>query len=359
MVDRTRMQQNIDDMAAYAAGRGIGLAPHAKTHRTPEIARLQMAAGAEMLCIAKLGEAEVLADAGLDRFVMAYPIVGEAKIARARRLMERASILLSVDSFAGAEALGAGMAAAGTAADVLVIVDTGYHRCGVAAGEAADFAAAIAPLPGLRLRGLITHEGHAYSKPGTDGLHNASVDAGELMVAAADELRARGLDVDVVSVGSSATARHTTAVDGITQVRPGIYAFNDYGQVLRGVVGFDRCAARVVATVVSHVERDRAILDAGSKSVSHDRLGIHVPGAPGGYGLVVDLPGWELYQLSEEHGWLRWTGDGPPTELTIGQRVQILPNHICSAFHMLGRSEIVDAGEHVATWTATARAESR
>ncbi|MCE2532037.1 MAG: alanine racemase [Acidimicrobiia bacterium] len=290
---------------------------------------------------------------------MAYPIVGEAKIARARRLMQRANILLSVDSFAGAEALAAGMASEDTVADVLVIVDTGYHRCGVDAAEAADFAAAIAPLPGLRLRGLITHEGHAYSKPGEEGLHNASVDAGELMVAAADELRARGLDIDVVSVGSSATARHTTAVDGITQVRPGIYAFNDYGQVLRGVVGLDRCAARVVATVVSHTEPDRAILDAGSKSVSHDRLGIHVPGAPGGYGLVVDLPGWELYQLSEEHGWLRWTGDGPPSELTIGQRVQILPNHICSAFHMLGQSEIIDGGEHVATWIATGRGESR
>ena len=359
VVDRARMLHNIADMAAYAAGRGVGLAPHAKTHRTPEIARLQMAAGAEMLCVAKLGEAEVLADAGLDSFVMAYPIVGEAKIARAARLMQRASILLSVDSFAGAEALGAGMASGDTVADVLVIVDTGYHRCGVDAAEAADFAAAIAPLPGLRLRGLITHEGHAYSKPGEEGLHNASVDAGELMVAAAEELRARGLDIDVVSVGSSATARHTTAVDGITQVRPGIYAFNDYGQVLRGVVGLDRCAARVVATVVSHVEAGRAILDAGSKSVSHDRLGIHVPGAPGGYGLVVDLPGWELYQLSEEHGWLRWTGDGPPGGLRIGQRVQILPNHICSVFHMLGQSEIIDGGEHVATWVATGRGESR
>ena len=359
VVDRTRMEHNIADMAEYAANRGIGLAPHAKTHRTPEIARLQMAAGAEMLCIAKLGEAEALADAGLDRFVMAYPIVGEAKIARARRLMERAGVLLSVDSFAAAEALGAHMATAGAAADVLVIVDTGYHRCGVDAGDAADFGAAISSLPGLRLRGLITHEGHAYSKPGEEGLHSASVDAGKAMVDAAADLRARGLDVDVVSVGSSATARHTTAVDGITQVRPGIYAFNDYGQVLRGVVGLERCAARVVATVVSHAEPDRAILDAGSKSVSHDRLGIHVPGAPGGYGLVVDLPGWELYQLSEEHGWLRWTGDGPPTELTIGQRVQILPNHICSAFHMLGRCEIVEGGEHVATWVATGRGESR
>ncbi|MCY3560711.1 MAG: alanine racemase [bacterium] len=359
VVDRARMERNIADMAAYAAGRGIGLAPHAKTHRTPEIARLQMAAGAEMLCIAKLGEAEVLADAGLDSFVMAYPIVGDAKIARARRLMRRASILLSVDSFAGAEALGAGMAAEGAVADVLVITDTGYHRCGVAAAEAVDFAAAVAPLPGVRLRGLITHEGHAYSKPGEEGLHNASVDAGQAMVDAAADLRARGLEIDVVSVGSSATARHTTAVDGITQVRPGIYAFNDYGQVLRGVVGLDRCAARVAATVVSHAEADRAILDAGSKSVSHDRLGIHVPGAPGGYGLVVDLPGWELYQLSEEHGWLRWTGDGPPSELTIGQRVQILPNHICSVFHMLGQSEIVEGGQHIATWVATGRGQSR
>ncbi len=359
VVDRARMEQNIAEMAAYAADRGIGLAPHAKTHRTPEIAQLQMAAGAEALCVAKLGEAEVLADAGLGHFVMAYPIVGADKIARARRLMRHAQILLSVDSLVAAQALGAAMAASEMVADLLVIVDTGYHRCGVAASEAADFAAAIATLEGIRLRGLITHEGHAYAEPGDKGLHNASVHAGELMVAAAAEIRARGLDIDVVSVGSSATARHTTEVDGITQVRPGIYAFNDYGQVLRGVVGLSRCAARVVSTVVSHAAPGRAILDAGSKSLSQDRLAIHVPGAPGGHGLVVDLPGWELYQLSEEHGWLRWAGDGPPAEVHIGQRVQILPNHICSVFHMLGQSEIIADGEHVATWVATGRGESR
>ncbi len=359
VVDLDRLMRNIDTMAADIAALGVGLAPHAKTHRTPEIARLQMEAGAEALCIAKLGEAEVLADAGFDRFVMAYPIVGEAKCERARRLMERASILLAVDSVEAGAALAASMAAAGAEAEVLVIVDTGYRRCGVSPESAPHLAAHLDSLDGIRVRGFITHEGHAYGAPDLEGLGSASAAAGRAMAEAARVARELGVAVDVVSVGSSATARPASAVDGVTQARPGIYAFNDYGQVLRGVAGLEQCAARVMATVVSHAAPDRAIVDAGSKALSQDRLGIHVPGAPGVHGLVVDLPGWELYQLSEEHGWLRWIGDGSPGPLEIGRRVQILPNHICSVFHVLGQSEIVQRGEHVATWIATARGASR
>jgi len=359
VVDIDILQQNIDAMAADISALGVSLAPHAKTHRTPQIAKMQMAAGAEALCIAKLGEAEVLSESGLDSFVMAYPIVGETKLDRARRLMASASILLSVDSADAGKALAANMSRAGVEADVLVIVDTGYHRCGVSPTDAPGLASYLAGLDGIRLRGFITHEGHAYAAPEADGLRDESVAAGRALVAAAEAARALGLDIDVVSVGSSATARHSASAEGVTQARPGIYAFNDYGQVLRGVVGMDRCAARVAATVVSHVAPGQAILDAGSKALSQDRLGIHVPGAPGVFGLVVDLPGWELFQLSEEHGWIRWIGDGAPGPLDIGQRVQILPNHICSIFHMLGQSEIVRSGEHIDTWVATARGASR
>ena len=359
VIDRDLLQQNIDDMARFATNRGIELAPHAKTHRTPEIARLQVEAGAAALCVAKLGEAEAFHAAGFDRFVMAYPVVGRSKVDRAARLMTSASILLSVDSIEGARGLADGMAEAGMTADVLVIVDTGYHRCGVSPADTPDFADAVVSLPNIRVRGIITHEGHAYGAPGDEGIRRAAEDAGRAMVAAAAQMRARGIAVDVVSVGSTATARLTTAVEGITQVRPGIYAFNDYGQVLRGTVGMDRCAARVAATVVSAGKPGRGIVDAGSKALSQDRLGIHVPDAPGGFGLVVDLPGWELWQLSEEHGWLRWQGDGPAPRLEIGRRVQILPNHICSVFHMLGSSVIVEAGEIAARWEATARGRSQ
>lgn len=359
VVDFDRLTRNIDEMAADIASLGVRLAPHAKTHRTPEVARLQMEAGAEALCIAKLGEAEVFADAGFDRFVMAYPIVGETKFERARKLMRRASISLAVDSVEAGSALAASMAGAGAEADVLVIVDTGYHRCGATPSSAPHLAAHLDAQEGICVRGFITHEGHAYGSPDLDGLAEASRAAGRMMVEAARVARELGVAVDVVSVGSSATARPASSVEGVTQARPGIYAFNDYGQVMRGVVGLDRCAARVVATVVSHAEPDRAIVDAGSKALSQDRLGIHVPGAPGVHGLLVDLPGWELFQLSEEHGWLRWIGEGAPAPLEIGRRVQILPNHICSVFHVLGQSEIVQRGEHLGTWQATARGASR
>lgn len=360
VIDETRLRANLADMQGFAKANGVDLVPHVKTHRTPQIALMQSEYGARALCIAKLGEAEILRDHGLDRFVVAYPTVGDAKFERAARLLDQGvQLLLCVEDAEVAAALSAVMVRHGLAVDTAIIVDTGYHREGIEPARVADFAAAIAPLPGLRLRGLLTHEGQAYGQPELAGLRQEATSAGEAMVRLAGQIRQRGIEVDLVSVGSTGTARYSAAVPGITQVRPGIYPFNDYGQVLRGIVGLDRCAARVVATVVSASAPGRALVDAGSKSLGQDKLSIHVPGSPDVHGLLCDLPGWELHALSEEHGWLRWAGAGAPTPLKVGHRVQILPNHICSAFHVLGESVVVDDGRVVGTWIATARGASR
>jgi len=179
------------------------------------------------------------------------------------------------------------------------------------------------------------------------------------MASLAATLRAEGHSIDVVSVGSTASARHIAGVAGVTQVRPGIYPFNDYGQLLRGTAGLSDCAAVVVATVVSSAHAGHALVDAGSKALSQDQLGIWDPDAPAGFGMVIGRPGWEVQRLSEEHGWLAWTGEGPPTPMPVGTRLAILPNHICSVFHVLGRCEVIRDGEHVGTWISDARGESR
>lgn len=358
VVDLERVRRNLDDMADFARKAGVALAPHVKTHRTTEFARLQMESGAERLCVAKLSEAEHFVDAGFTKLVMAYPIVGQEKYRRAMRLIPRADVRLGVDSREAAIGLSRALSEAGMSADVLVIVDTGFHREGIPPDEAFELAQLLSRLDGINFKGLLTHEGHAASAGAPAAMSAASRSSGEEMALLAESLRKIGLPVETVSVGATATVRHS-ATPGVTEIRPGIYPFNDLGQVSVGTVGVDRCAARVISTVVSHAAPDRALIDAGSKSLSQDQLSIWGGAADSVHGLVIGQPGWKLRRLSEEHGWLQWEGEGAPSSLQVGQRLQILPVHICSVFHALGEAEIVEGGEHVGTWASSARGLSK
>jgi D-serine deaminase-like pyridoxal phosphate-dependent protein len=359
VVDIGRATRNLEAMQLIADIHGVDLVPHFKTHRTVEFAQLQMRFGAKAMCVAKLGEAEALLEAGFTRFVMAYPLVGPTKIARAIELAAKSDLTVSLEDLSQAQALSDAAVRESVVISVLILVDTGYRREGIRPVGVADFATSLSRMPGVRLRGLLTHEGHASAAADAEELEALSVDAGRQMVELAEALRASGHAIDVVSVGSTASARYIVGVPGVTQLRPGIYPFNDYGQVLRGTATLDDCAAFVVSTVISTGEPGRALIDAGSKALSQDRLAIWSPEAPDGHGLVVNAPGWKLERLSEEHGWLVWAGDGDPPPMPLGRRLVILPNHICSVFHVLGRAEVVENGSHSGTWTATARGESQ
>ncbi len=358
VVDLARVKNNLEDMARFARAAGVTLAPHVKTHRTIEFARMQIDSGATRLCVAKLSEAEHFIDAGFDSVVMAYPIAGEQKYERAKRLLPRADLRLSVDSLQAARELSRALAGSGLRADVLLLVDTGFHRTGVPPETAVPVARELAAVEGIRFKGLITHEGHASVTGSPEAVATAAKKAGDLMADLAEQLRRLGIPVDSVSVGSTATVKHSTT-PGVTEIRPGIYAFNDYGQVHMGIVGIDRCAARVLSTVVSHAAPNRAIVDAGAKVLGQDQLSIWGEHSSPLHGLVIGHPGWRLRRLSEEHGWLQWEGHGRPTRLEIGRKLQILPIHICSVFHELGEAEIIENGTHVATWTSTARGLSK
>lgn len=358
VVDLSRVRVNLDDMAQFTRAQGVALTPHVKTHRSIHFARMQIESGAERLCVAKLSEAEHFVEAGFDKLVMAYPIAGDDKYRRASRLISRADLRLSVDSMEAARGLSERLAEAGIEADVLLLVDTGFHRTGVAPHQVVDFARQLLGVDHIRFLGLITHEGHASVAGSKARIVKGAVEAGAVMAKLGEELRGLGIAVECISVGSTATAKHA-AVPGVSEVRPGIYPFNDYGQVHLGTVGIERCAARVLTTVVSHAAPDRAIVDAGSKALSQDQLSIWGEDGEVSHGLVVGHPGWKLHRLSEEHGWLEWRGNGSPTELRIGSKVQILPVHICSVFHAFGEAEIVLDGEHIATWVSTARGLSK
>jgi len=352
VIDETIMQTNIDKMQSLASSLGVALRPHIKTHKTPRIALRQIAAGAVGITCAKLGEAEAMVDGGIHDVLIAFPTLGEPKIARLLNLMERARVIVGVDSHDAAAQLSPAMAARDRRLEVYIEVDTGQHRSGVAAGgPAVQLGLEIARMPGLRLTGVFSHEGHANTQP-KETIAEVARAAGESLVETAEELRRHGVGIEVVSAGSTPAAAITPTVPGVTEMRPGTYVFRDTTGFRYGIYGPERCAARVEATVVSHAAPDRCILDAGSKTLSLDKS----PGHPG-HGYIVGHPGAVIHALSEEHGWVEIPLDDPG--FAIGGRVEVIPNHICPAINLHDELVIVRDGDVVDTWPVTARGKIR
>lgn len=351
MVDLAQLEANIADMADFAARAGVKLRPHAKTHKTPEIGKMQVAAGAVGLTVAKLSEAEVFAEAGLTDLLIAYPLVGPIKQRRLFNLLERAHLTTVLDHPDIAEGLSKAAMEFGRDLPVLIDVDTGMHRTGVLAGEAVvELALRVARLPGLRLAGILTHEGHAIMAESQEQMRATSLAAGEAMVRTAEMMQVAGLEVETVSVGLTVAAKITATVPGITETRPGTYVFYDRSGVYHGVAAWEQCAARVLATVVTRPARDRVLLDAGSKTLTSD-MTIFRPPVPG-YGHVIGHPDWTIEKLSEEHGWVTIPADDP---VRVGERVEIIPNHICPVVNLFDEMTLVRGNEVVGHWTIAAR----
>jgi D-serine deaminase-like pyridoxal phosphate-dependent protein len=352
VVDEEILHTNIAEMASLAASMGVNLRPHIKTHKSPEIARLQIGAGAIGVTCAKIGEAEVMVDAGIEDVLLAYPTVGAIKIKRLMSLMERARTIVALDSHEAAEALSDAMAAEDRIIDVYVEVDTGQHRAGVLAGKSAvQLALDFARMPGLRLVGVMSHEGHANTQP-PETIEEVALDAGHKLVETADQIRAQGVDISVVSVGSTPAASYTPTVPGVTEMRPGTYVFKDTMAFRYGIYGPDRCAARILATVVSHAQPDRCVVDAGSKTLALDMSKGHP-----GHGYIIGHPHAVIDKLSEEHGVVVL----PPEDerIAIGDRVEIIPNHICPSVNLMDELVIVRDGQQIDTWKVAARGKIR
>lgn len=329
LFDLDVVERNIAEMATVAHDAGVALRPHTKTHKSPEIAGMQLAAGARGLTVAKLGEAEVMVDAGFDDLLIAYPIVGELKLARLEALLDRAAIRVSLDTVDVAEALGEIGARRAVDIPVLVEVDTGLHRMGRAPGApSASLALEIARIPGIEVVGLLTHAGHAYQASDEASLHDAAVREAEALLDTAERCARDGLELREISVGSTPTARVAARVPGVTEVRPGTYVFNDVQQLRLGVASLETCAARVLVTVVARPTAERFLVDAGSKAFSSD--GGDGPPWPG-RGVVLGRPDLTLDFMSEEHGVGHIEGDG---DVVIGERLQVVPLHVCSCVNL-------------------------
>lgn len=346
LVDLDRLERNIAEMAGIVQGGGKTLRPHTKTHKTPEIARMQVEAGARGLTVAKLGEAEVMADAGFDDLFVANEIVGETKIARLLALLRRARVRIGVDSIEVARPIGEAAGAQGLKVSVLIEVDTGLGRAGVRSPEEAlELARFIADHPGLELTGIFTHEGHLYRAPEAERPRMAAQVASAMRSLTA-ALKAQGTPVQEVSIGSTPGAVLLSGEGGLTEMRPGNYVFLDRMQVQIGAPR-SSCALTVLATVMSLRGDGKIILDAGTKSLASDRLPTDSL-----LGEISAHPELAFVGVSEEHGHLEAQG---PTNLRVGDKVRILPNHACTCVNMhetmvAYREEAIEA-----VWTIAAR----
>ena len=354
VVDLDRVRRNIARAAATAAEHGLDLRPHVKTHKLPQLAALQIEAGATGLQVAKLGEAEVFVAAGFTDVFIGYPLVGVRKIERLLELFARTAGKISVaaDAVEVAAPIAEAAARAGLTVPVVVEVDTGMHRLGAAPGLATvELASRLAELEGIEVAGLFTHEGHVYTQAHSMEEKRAMTRAAcAAIVETADLLRASGIPVKTISVGSSGTFRFAVECGGITEVRPGTYIFNDLSQLAQGAATPDDLAAFVVATVVGRPEATRAVVDAGSKVLTSDRLLIADPSPT--FGAIPGYPGGYVSRVSEEHGVIEFPA---ATDLRIGDRVAIVPNHICPVVNLADSVSVIADGGLMERWEVAAR----
>jgi D-serine deaminase-like pyridoxal phosphate-dependent protein len=338
-VDLPRLRANIAGAAERAAASGVALRPHVKTHKTIEIARLQLAAGAVGITVATVGEAETFVRQGVSDVFVAYPVwLDDRSAGRLRDLTADATVAIGVDSVEGAA--NAGRLLGDATVEVLVEVDSGHHRSGApphAAGEVAD----TARRTGLRVRGVFTFPGHSYSP---DALSSAAADEADALRVAARAMADTGLGPRVVSGGSTPSLAHADT-DVLTELRPGVYVFGDAQQWELGAMAPERIALVCRATVVSHAG-GRLVLDSGSKVLGADRASYAT-----GHGRLPEHPDARVVMLSEHHAVVDLGGAPLPP---VGSQVDVVPNHVCSAVNLVDTLHAEESGE-LRPWPVAAR----
>lgn len=338
IVDLDIMEANIGSMARRLRAAGIAHRPHLKSHKSAAIARKQLEAGAIGVTAAKLSEAERFAAAGIGPILLAYPLIGADKLARFEKLHEAGDVMATVDSMEGAMGLSEAGIRSGRPVRTLIEIDGGLHRGGRQPGEdVLAFAKEVAALPGIEIAGVMGYFGGVYKLADEALLREAVREEGRVMAATAELLRGAGIPIAVVSTGSSPSALMCEELTGVTEVRAGNYVFFDASGVGLGLAREEDCALRVVATVVSVPVPGRATIDAGSKTLTSDAAHNRE-----GYGIVVGCPSLSVIGLNEEHGFLSF--DPERVSLSVGDRLEIIPNHSCVIANLHDRIAGVRSG---------------
>lgn len=332
VVDLDRLEANITRLQRYLDQHGIANRPHIKTHKIPAIAQMQLRAGATGITCQKLGEAEVMVEAGITDIFLPYNIIGASKLERLMMLAKQATISVTADSEYTVNGLSEAANRAGIQLSVLVEFDTGAQRCGVQTpNQAADLAKHIQRQPGLTFGGLMTYPLNAQT--------DAFVEAVQALLT--------DLPINRVSVGSTGGMWTAHEHRRITEYRAGMYIYGDRYTLNTGAVKLEDCALKVITTVISRPTPDRGILDGGSKTFSSDLLGLT------GHGLILEYPEAQIYALSEEHGHVDFSACA--TRPAIGERVTVIPNHCCVVTNLFDQMVMVRGKTVETVWEVAAR----
>lgn len=351
-VDLDVAQRNIEKLQSLANRYGIKVRPHTKTSKSVYIAKAQLAAGACGITAAKLGEAEVMAQAGIRDILIAFPLIGRQKLERLKKLMAQADITVSLDHPAIAEGLAEVGVALKRPVPVYIEIDSGLKRVGFEPGEQlVRFAQSLHRMPGIEVAGIMTHGGHSYGARTQEQLRAIATEETRCMLESKAMIEAGGVPVREVSVGATPTVAFMADMAGITEVRPGTYVFNDYNQLLLGTAGEADCAVKVVCTVVSRPAPGRIIIDAGSKTLTSDS---NVRGD--GFGYVTSLPHARIARLSEEHGVIEIP---PESEVGVGDVLTIIPNHVCPVVNLADRLSAFRSGVAAGSIEVDARGKNK
>lgn len=361
ILDRDRLAANVARMSARAKRLGVDLRPHMKTAKSADVARLATAGHSGGITVSTLKEAEYFLENGFRD--QTYGVgISLGKLDRVAALQEKgARIAIVTDALETARALGPAAVERGTHWHVFIEIDTGDGRAGILpeSDTLLALAAELERAERVTLRGVLTHAGHSYACPGPEGIRRVAEAERAGVVRAAERLRTAGHACPVVSVGSTPTAVHAETLDGVTEMRPGVYMVNDVFQADIGSCAPDDLAVWVLATVIgAYPERGEVMIDAGALALSKDRSTAQGP-RDVGYGLVVDaegsdgLPELHVVRVSQEHGVVA-AADGrlPFDRLTPGTRVRVLPNHACMTAAAYDRYHVIDGttGAVAAVW---------
>jgi D-serine deaminase-like pyridoxal phosphate-dependent protein len=341
VIDMDKVERNIARVQAQCDAAGVANRPHIKTHKSPVLAKLQIEAGAKGITCQKIGEAEIMADAGIDNILISYNLIGEEKIARLAALQTKADVTVAADNATVISGLPQAAAQSGRTLSVVVECDTGRKRAGVETpAEAIQLAQQIAASKGLRFAGFMLY-------PTETGWE----DAQKFYDGALAGVRAHGLDATMVSTGGSPNLKNLGKLKGATEHRPGTYIYNDRMQVAAGVASWGDCALHIYSTVVSRAAPERGILDAGSKTLTTDTGGLD------GHGLILEHPEAKIARFAEEHGFLDLSRSN--TRPNVGDVVRIVPNHVCVVVNMMDEVVMVRGEEIVGTLPVAARGKLR
>lgn len=356
LVDVEKTLENIYMMQAHADRLGLKLRPHIKTHRMPAFAKLQVEAGAAGIACAKIGEAEVMADAGIQDIFIANEVIGVDKYERLRDLHRRIRVRIGIDNKVQLAQMEEIFANEEKPLEVLIEYEVGEVRSGIVDDEQlVDLVEAIKQCKHVVLRGIFSHEGHTYKADDREDCLRKARTAYERTVRAADMIRDLGVDIDTVSIGATPSVMNGAYLAGITELRIGTYIFFDVGQS-KAIGDFRHCSATVLASVISKPYAQRVVLDSGAKAlVSQNRpAGIC---ATKGFGAIKGAEHINVDSLFDEHAVLNSEEFRDMVE--VGDKVEVIPSHICPTVNLYDRAYLVSKGKVLGTVPVECRGKSQ